>query len=169
MAVETETIDPAKRLHVGQAEWVRLQRKSERQQHTLAQMNRLLERARRRLRDREADCGFAISAIDHALYLSTHEAPMEAAVVLEDALFLFRHDSDEAHQRTLARARKHDQALVVLRGQVSALHGALTRAKGTIRVWHGLGLTQTKGEEAHGWALYQGSPEMQQINRALGE
>jgi hypothetical protein len=43
---------------------------------------------------------------------------------------------------------------------------ALKAATRTIREWHGMGMGAT---EAQAWALYQASPEMQQINAAVAK
>ena len=45
-----------------------------------------------------------------------------------------------------------------------ALLAELKAAIGVIRTWHDMGMGS---QEAHAWALYQASPEMQRINAAI--
>ena len=58
---------------------------------------------------------------------------------------------------------RHVQELEALakryRGRIVALKLALRRAQETIHIWHG----------DVGWTVYQASPEMQQIAKALGD
>ena len=46
------------------------------------------------------------------------------------------------------------------------LLAALQTAQRTIRTWHGMGMG---AHEAQAWALYQASPEMQQITAAIAK
>ena len=61
-----------------------------------------------------------------------------------------------AYEMQTRRPRQKDR--------VAELVSALTKAKETIRLWHGMHLATTEPEA---WALYQDSPEMRQINSAL--
>ena len=142
-----------------------LVRKGQRQKAALARLEKGLARTKHRLREKTQDAEFSALTITEGLRAWGQGRETEALLILEEGRTILqtRHGLEAA----LQAARKRDQALLTLRAKVTELHGALTRAKRTIRGWHSHGLTQT--EEAHGWALYQGSPEMQQINKALGE
>jgi len=145
----------------------RLQRHLQRRKDALARLEKTLAQTRQKLRKTAELYELARVALAIALPLARQDRPTEVAAVLEETISAILYGSPEARTRIFAAARKRDEALLTLRAKVTELHGALSRAKRTIRGWRSHGWTQT--EEAQGWALYQSSPEMQEINRALGE
>lgn len=157
MGADTDLLDPAILEH----QVARLQRKAQRQKEALARLETQLARMKRQLRKKSEDCLLAEAGLKRAGLALTAEAPTQAAICIEGALLAIRLGTPEAREHALAAAKKRDQTLLTLRAKVTELHAALMRAKRTIH-----GLTQM---EEYAWALYQDSPEMQQINRALGE
>ena len=152
-----------------------LQRKAERHKAALAKLEQILAKTRGHLREKSEDAAFARDGVTLVLALLSQERVTEATLILQELDHGLRGEL-EARLRALARARTRDHTLLTLRAKVSALHRALAKAKETIGIWHGdfaaslLTEPETACDRlASTWALYQSSPEMQEINRALGE
>ncbi|OPX89091.1 MAG: hypothetical protein A4E53_01699 [Pelotomaculum sp. PtaB.Bin104] len=107
--------------------------------------------------------------IDLAESVLTAEWPEKKEVTGEEC---YCHSNDSGYFQCNVCRAKEDNSLIDLclaahLKQTAELREALVFAKSLIRTWANINLPE--GTEKRAWEVYQNSPEMQRINKALGE
>jgi hypothetical protein len=106
------------------------------------------------------------------------DSAMDIHTVAENAIDLFleyesKHGDSEEVAKAKALGEISDGTIeyVIVTRQEAEIYAdlviALEKAKKTIEIWHGISAPKEIREGI--WKLYQGSPEMQQINGALAK